>query len=205
MDRKRRRLCIDENVERLWHVQLCLHGPRCIRHERGRCGFAHGLDELMAPDERDAEFLGYWRDGVDRWYGQEMHREQLRRIKMYWSLTPREELPVWAKALDWFIDEGGPTEYPELPWDFGLWADYEAMRMKRKHARRPFQWVVRSDGLDVWTALSERRARLRDLFEGCSSRRSIAGEVSENIYPRGMRRSESCSRSGSSSPDTVPS
>ena len=43
MDRKRRRLSIDENVQRLWHVQLCLHGPRCARHERGRCGFAHHL------------------------------------------------------------------------------------------------------------------------------------------------------------------
>ena len=99
----------------------------------------------MAPDERDAEYLGYWRDGVGRWYGQQMHVEQLRRIKMYWSVTPKEDLPVWAKALDWFIDGGGPTEYPDLPWDFGLWSDYEAMRMMRKYSRRPFQWAVRSE------------------------------------------------------------
>ena len=102
------------------------------------------------------------------------------------------------------MEEGGPTEYPDLPWDFGLWSDYEAMRMKRKYARRPFQWAVRSDGQEVWAALRERRTRLRALFEAGSSRRSIAGEVSGNIYSRGMRRSESCSRSGSSSSETLP-
>ena len=120
-------------------------------------------------------------------------------------MTPKEELPVWAKALDWFIDGGGPTEYPDQPWDFGLWSDYEAMRMMRKYSRRPFQWAVRSDGKQVWVALQERRTRLRALFEAASSRRSIAGEVSRSIYPReGRRCSESrCSRSGSSPSVTV--
>ncbi len=61
-----------------------------------------------------------WRDGVDRWNGQAMSSTQLNRIQVYYNRSPVYEIPVWAKALEWFYTEKELGESPDLGWDFGV-------------------------------------------------------------------------------------
>ena len=56
-----------------WRCELCRHGPACGMHRTGNCWFAHSLAELLPPRERDREYVGVWRDGVDRYFGQHMN------------------------------------------------------------------------------------------------------------------------------------
>ena len=107
----------------LWRCELCRHGPACGRHRTGVCGYAHSLAELLPPRERDREYLGVWRNGVDRYFGQHMNKAQLDRIMFYYNRTPVPERPVWSSCMAWFYQYLDLRMLPELGWDFGLWQD----------------------------------------------------------------------------------
>ena len=74
----------------LWRTRLCKYGPGC-KH-RGR-GFAHGLSELLPPDESRRHYPKVWQGGVDRWYGQNETDDQLSLIQYYHDQTPICDLP----------------------------------------------------------------------------------------------------------------
>ena len=107
----------------LWRCELCRHGPACGMHRTGDCGYAHSLAELLPPRERDREYVGVWRNGVDRYFGQHMNKTQLDRIKFYYNRTPVPERPVWSSGMAWFYQHLDLRMLPELGWDFGLWQD----------------------------------------------------------------------------------
>ena len=57
---------------------LCWYDRRC---KRETCRYAHSLDELLPPDERVVELPRVWKDGVYRWYGQEVDAGVVWRIR----------------------------------------------------------------------------------------------------------------------------
>ena len=135
--------------------QLCEHGVDCPRWRRGACPFAHGLQELRAPDESRGRMPGLWRGGVDRWFGQCMSSRQMARIRRYWNSSPSWERPAWAHGLEWLANNRPATAYPELPWDFNLSADWDFV-CRVRGGRVPFRWSCRRDGLGIWRALTAR-------------------------------------------------
>ena len=42
----------------------------------GFSGYAHALADLLLPRERSREYIGAWRDGVGRWYSQQVEEQQ---------------------------------------------------------------------------------------------------------------------------------
>ena len=104
----------------LWRCELCRHGAVCGMHRTGACGYGHSLAELLPPRERDREYLGVWRNGVDRYFGQHMNQAQLDRIMFYYNRTPVPERPVWSSCMAWFYQYLDLCMLPELGWDFGL-------------------------------------------------------------------------------------
>ena len=140
----------------LWRSALCDHGPRCRLRRRGICGFAHGLQELRPPDEQYRLYNGVWRDGADRWYGQHMSSRQLHRIAMYWNASAPWERPAWACGLHWLTNNLAATAYPEHPWEFNLWADWDVVCRGRKERVVLFHWMRSGDGLDLWDAFASR-------------------------------------------------
>ncbi len=124
-----------------WRIALCRHGLGCKYLQAGQCSFAHSLRELRPPYEGQICYDKFWRDGVDRWYGQDLAPEQLARIKSYWKHTPLHQRPSWAWALYWYQNEEELGFVPELGEDFGLGADVSLMLSLRRGGRRPFQWL----------------------------------------------------------------
>ena len=119
----------------------------------GVCGYAHALADLLPPRERSREYSGMWRDGVDRWYGQQVEEQQLRRIMWYYERTAVWDRPVWCVALVWFYYRGDLLQYPHLGWDFGILQDARSMQRLRIRQVCPFTWARRSDGSRVWCLL----------------------------------------------------
>ena len=88
------------------------------------------------------------RDGVDRWYGQEMSDEQLERLKKYYNRTPHWDRPVWACGLHRFFGELQLGAFSSLPWGFGIWQDALSLQRGLIRQRLPFNWasVKTADG-----------------------------------------------------------
>ena len=90
---------------------------------RGTCGYAHALDELLPPREYETLYPLCWRDGVDRWYGQQMPAYQLRRIKEVYDATMPCMRPAWSKGLATYYGRLPLESFPDCGWDFGIWQD----------------------------------------------------------------------------------
>ena len=117
------RVGMSDNNPHLWRIMLCVHGAKCRRHARGVCGFAHGLDELLPPREYDTLYTNCWRDGVDRWYFQQMSAEQLKRIQEVYKVTMPHMRPPWSKGLATYYGGLPLDSFPDCGWDFGIWQD----------------------------------------------------------------------------------
>ena len=148
----------DFHNDDLKRIVLCKHGKTCMYRLRGECGFAHALAELLPPREVVYSYKGVWSDGVDRFVGQHLSQSQINRIQSYCGAERVHDRPVWAKCLAWFFGKKGAKEYPDCPWDFGIWQDLDTVIRSRKIQERPFRyWLRRDDGMGIWTALQARR------------------------------------------------
>ena len=119
-------------------TQLCRHGPR---HDDPRCRFSHSLSELMMPDETVKYYPDVWRLGhVHRWFGQVIDDDVMNIIRRYYAEGPVvDNRPVWAVGLCLMqhrVELCGGLAYP---WDFGLSADMETLRILRRDAELPFR------------------------------------------------------------------
>ena len=131
----------------------------------GLCGYAHALADLLPPRERSREYSGMWRDGVDRWYGQQVEEQQLRRIMWYYERTAVWYKPIWCVALVCFYYRGDLLQYPHFGWDFGILQDARSMQRLRIRQVCPFTWARRSDGSRVWCLLELLQLR-REVLQG---------------------------------------
>ena len=134
-------------------IELCRHGWTCRHRQAGDCSYAHVLHELRPPNESCRPYPGVWRDGVDRFYGQRMGREQIERIKTYYNEAPRCDRPMWSHALYWYVSERG--SFDDYPYDFGLEQDWKSVCMFRVPSKQPFEWAPR-----LWDRIEQRRIRL---------------------------------------------
>ena len=80
----------------------------------------------------------------DRWLGQYLSETQKAKFRTYYEATPSKERPLWAIGLNWWLKGGSPEEHADLPWDFGLFADYW-----------PTQEYVTADD-ELWKSLLQR-------------------------------------------------
>ncbi len=143
----------------LWRCQLCKHGREHCRQDAD-CAFAHRLCELQAPDEQCKLFLHYWQWGVDRFYGQRYGRRQAERFRVYYMAECEQDwvsIPSWAHGLWALLQNVEQDRAYCLPWDFGLQADWEAVRRYRcgEVGRTPFVCYPM-----LWQRLRQRRAKM---------------------------------------------
>ena len=130
--------------------------------KKGTCGFAHSLAEVLPPNEKTTTYCGVWRDGVDRFYAQQMSERQIARVDRYWrKFSATFERPVWCYGMLWWFQERPLREHPELGWDFGIWQDVDTMKRARKLEVVPFEWARNRNGLCIWDRLEARRDALR--------------------------------------------
>ena len=134
-------------------IELCRHGWTCRHRQAGDCSYAHVLHELRPPNESCRPYPGVWRDGVDRFYGQRMGREQIERIKTYYNEAPRCDRPMWSHALYWYVSERG--SFDDYPYDFGLEQDWKSVCMFRVPSKQAFEWAPH-----LWDRIEQRRIRL---------------------------------------------
>ena len=140
----------------LWHCMLCKHGPMCRRHKEHTCEFAHSLSELRPPYERYRKYNGVWKDGVDKWFGQEMAQYDVNRVKWYYDNTPTNAIPMWAHGMKWYHNpHADQAQFDRFPADFGIWEAWLEVRANRKSGRRPFEWAE-----NLWPRIAERKRRL---------------------------------------------
>jgi len=134
----------------LWRTALCRHGPAC---RYPGCRFAHHLCDLRRPDESEVCYTVQWERGhIDRFYGQSMPTEQLRRIHMYFVNTPICDLPLWAIGLHLISTRQELVMGFAYSWDFGLEQDFEDLIEARCGRARPFRFWG-----DLWDRLQQRR------------------------------------------------
>ena len=139
-----------------WHCMLCKHGPTCRRHQEHTCEFAHSLNELRPPYERYRKYNGVWKDGVDKWFGQEMAQYDVNRVKWYYNITPTNTIPVWAHGMKWYHNpHADQAQFDRFLADFGIWEAWLEVRANRKSGRKPFQWAE-----NLWPRIEERKRRL---------------------------------------------
>ena len=141
-----------------WHTQLCSLGPSHVSSGREPCRFAHSLGELRAPIEIRHRYDHYWQmRQVDRFYGQQLSREQIERFKRYWSHGRRDDRPSWAVGLRLLLVNEELSRGMAHSWDFGLSLDIDVLRTLRNYdrgaPRLPFSFY---EGL--WPRLERRRA-----------------------------------------------
>ena len=132
---------------------LCRHGPE---HRDPDCRYAHSLSQLRGPDESVKSYADQWASGtMDRFYGQDMPRSQLNRIRRYYEQTHPCELPLWAVGL-YLIASGKECDQGlAYSWDFGIVQDYDELLSRRYVREVPFRvWP------GLWDRLAERRQRL---------------------------------------------
>ena len=79
-----------------------------------------------------------WRDGVDRWYGQQVEEQQLRRIMWYYERTAVWDRRVWCVVFVWFYYRSFLLHYPHLGWDFGILQDARNIPRLRVRQVCPF-------------------------------------------------------------------
>ena len=134
----------------LWRTALCRHGPDC---SYPGCRFAHRLCDLRRPDETVACYTLQWEQGhIDRFYGQTMPIEQLRRIRMYFVNTPICDLPLWAIGLHLISTRQEAVMGFAYSWDFGLVQDFDDLIEARYVRGRPFCFWA-----NLWDRLQQRR------------------------------------------------
>ena len=134
----------------LWRTRLCDHGPW---HECRDCPYAHSLRDLRAPDESDRWHAWRWQlYEVDRFYGQAMSEQQLRRIRWYYRQTPMCDVPVWAQGLCLLETQRELSGGYAYEWDFGLARDMEDLLERRRSRSPPFRLYQ-----DLWPRLEARR------------------------------------------------
>ena len=122
-------------------MRLCTRASS-ENHKKDRCTFAHKLYELRLPSCGKSKA---WDDNrIDRWCGQALSEDQRNLFHIYWHSTPPQERPLWAVALDWHLRNGSTDEHPNLPWDFGLFADWW-----------PVSQFVKKDE-ELWSKLMQR-------------------------------------------------
>ena len=122
-----------------YRCQLCWPGLRC---NRSLCRYAHSLDELLPPNEQTVDLPAVWRDGVHRWYGQQVEAEALESIEAWYWRTPPRERPVWATGCLWFYFRlPSFVCIADLPYDFGVFQDLLVVKMNRASKGWPFQWA----------------------------------------------------------------
>ena len=130
--------------------------------KKGTCGFAHSLAEVLPPNEKTTTYCGVWRDGVDRFYAQQMSDRQIARVGRYWrKFTATFERPAWCYGMLWWLHDRPLREHPELGWDFGIWQDVDTMKRARKPEVLPFEWAQNRNGDGIWDRLEARRDALR--------------------------------------------
>ena len=86
----------------LENFDLCAHIHQCARNEKCTCFLAHSFVRLLQPKEVCREYIGIWRDRVDRWGGLHTAAPQRRPIAAYYYSTSSGELGVWAVGLQLF-------------------------------------------------------------------------------------------------------
>ena len=160
-----------------WHTQLCPHGPR---HELLTCRCAHSLGQLRAPIEIRHRYDDLWREHqVDRFYGQQLSREQIERFKRYWDQGPRDDRPQWAVGLRLLLVNEELSQGMAHSWDFGLSLDIDVLRTFRNYDRGapglPFSFY---EGL--WPRLERRRAVMN---QDGGVYMSLAGSLGVNPPP----------------------
>ena len=110
----------------LFTPSLCRHGPRCRRHERGECKFAHSYDEVSYPwDARrpdtwlDTSHLYQGKSAPDLFVGQEYTCAQKSRVLAYLEVS-HPPYPSWVNLYLWFLRH--PRHVPDKNLDLG-WGD----------------------------------------------------------------------------------
>ena len=134
-----------------WRTSLCKYGPNCQIYQ---CSRAHTLCQLRSPDEGSEQHDSIWHDGVDRWCGQELSREQIKLLLRYYHETPFYMVPPWMHGLLYVIRAQNYVEHLHMPWDYGLCEDIEFLKRYRR-GRVPFVYMAY-----LWEDLHERRNML---------------------------------------------
>ena len=106
------------------------------------------------PDESSLFYPRVWEQGqVHRWFGQTMSPEVVQLIRKYWVGAPiLDNRPLWAIGLYLMHQEAECIGGLAYPWDFGLSADRDFLRMHRQRSTLPFQ-----DYPQLWERLSIRK------------------------------------------------
>ena len=150
----------------LFRCELCRHGPDCKRSMQGTCGYAHKLNELLPPREVELPYDNVWRDGVHRWYGQELPQKSIDLILWYLRNESVCDIPTWTHGLKWYMETYSPTakgmdmQHDPFPADFGIEQDLKYVLRVRKGGQRPFKWMP-----ELWRRISRRRGQKERALE----------------------------------------
>ena len=187
-------------------MSLCRHSWNPL-HRRDQCDFAHSLCELRPPVEIRHRRGHQWdASSVDRFYGQCMSREQIRRFWYYYHNDPIVTRPVWSHGL--FLLERGLEDRRGFayPWDFGLSMDAELLVTFRNDdggaPRVPFTWYP-----DLWERLQQRRIVMGDCYArnhlgrySLDTRPHVDASSDQELSENGMRSPYHRSSSRTSTP-----
>ena len=125
----------------LLRCELCLHGPTCKRYRQGICGYAHAFRDLQPPNETRILYNKVWRNGVSRWYGQDVTPFGIRMFLWYYGMAAEAEIPVWAHGLKWYISDEADAQPDPWPTDFDLLTDFANVTRARRGCQKPFVWA----------------------------------------------------------------
>ena len=125
----------------LLRCELCLHGPTCKRYREGICGYAHAFKDLQPPNETRILYNKVWRNGVSRWYGQDVTPFGIRMFSWYYGMTAKADIPVWAHGLQWYISDDADAQPDAWPTDFGILMDFCNVTRARRGCEKPFVWA----------------------------------------------------------------
>ena len=183
--------CFDDkhNLD-LLRCELCWHGPTCKRYRKGICGYAHAFKDLQPPNETTTLYNNVWRNGVSRWYGQDVTPFGIRMFSWYYGMTAKADIPVWAHGLKWYISDEADAQLDPWPTNFDLLTDFANVTRARRGCQKPFVWAKdleqrlfwrmmqrTCDGIDQTTKVS--------IAEGVRDQRVV---YSSNKHPPEERR-----------------
>ena len=176
----------------LWRTMLCSNGPQCLG--RGEdCQDAHDFSELRVPDETWMSYVLSWKEyRVDRWLGQEMDGQQVRRIQIYYDATNAAAIPAWATGVKLYYKGEELLRGFGLPWDFGLAGDLQLVLPRRRYGWRPFPWWGR-----LWERLELRRREMEAAYYYMNWDRGLAAMVGKAVsgFPPRLPLANVCSGS----------
>ena len=136
----------------LWRTRLCPERSNCRNLE---CNHAHCLLEVRPPNELHVIHPEAWAAGISRFYGQGMTDELVDVFYLYYRSTAEYLCPVWAHALNAYIQNCDLLADAHFPWDYGLTMDMEYLRRGRVGGQRPFDYVP-----GLWLQLQSRKREL---------------------------------------------